>query len=907
MPGILDRLKRASGWGGTEEGAEDKGPRSPRTNVWQEVFDPNTNPALKKAGRSYYDHPEPGEKPKSVMDYQVESEKARQDVKQAAFATLSANKDTIDASDLRKLFDQARVERIMEFADKNKDGKIDYQEGATAAQQEAWNKTYNATNAHFHLEEQFHRVKVAVEGHLGLLQRQAQVRVKNWLKKLSEETTNAVWKKNRNAYAQLLLEQLRAGKLAEPFHLLPPDGPLSTLPKHAVYPFRPARPSSPGPPSRPSQLAAQLRQCAKSASEALDAYVAANGGGGSDAAQARLQRRHVQFQKRQQVAEGGGGVGAVDEGGCEDDDEIAAAWPEGYLPGTRMPLRGSEMHRVDRHQLGDIAWQPSKLELEAELGASRERQRELEWRVQQAEAALRAQTQLLGGAWPGAAGPLGLGATPLGGLISDGRASPPRPRAGKQEIDELIAKYEERKRQWRSPAWARAGAGARGSPARGGSPMPAGQEEEMLGQLDAFQRQTEAIRRQLGRRGDGDSLGGGGGSGLGSPLPLPTAGRGDGGVGGAGLSQLLSELLDLPEGTPLHQLPTGLHGGGQAPRQRLDSLFDGLPPSPLAGAFAPPYSRRVEHAGHHLEQDQRAAQQQQQAEAVVQQQQEAARAPATTRGAQGVEGRQPRRPIGPEIRQTLKSEAAAHKARSSAQMQASSAASTALLRLKHRQAQATQSGAASTAGPDSPQAATPASRPPQQQQQQDAWPAPVPDGWERAGEEPTPQPAAAAGAAGAKRSAVRLGPRLTPRLDPDSNTALAAGVRELKERLLGTLQAHGDEGRVSGWSRSPAVAAVGPGATRFRLSDTSDGELRAAPCGDGSAHAAGGGALLHADDSSPFRLDDGRLRATDSSLGLSASDVAGGLPGGGGAFDLGDFQRETEALRQQVESAYRLL
>lgn len=59
------------------------------------------------------------------------------------------------------------------------------------------------------------------------------------------QTSNVVWKKNRNAFARLLLEQLRSGRLAEPFHQMPPDGPLPTLPKHAAYAFAPQRAASP--------------------------------------------------------------------------------------------------------------------------------------------------------------------------------------------------------------------------------------------------------------------------------------------------------------------------------------------------------------------------------------------------------------------------------------------------------------------------------------------------------------------------------------------------------------------------------------------------------------------------------------------------------------------------------------
>ena len=51
------------------------------------------------------------------------------------------------------------------------------------------------------------------------------------------QTTNPVWKRNRNLHARLLLEQLRAGRLAEPFERPPPDGPLRTLGAWATAPY----------------------------------------------------------------------------------------------------------------------------------------------------------------------------------------------------------------------------------------------------------------------------------------------------------------------------------------------------------------------------------------------------------------------------------------------------------------------------------------------------------------------------------------------------------------------------------------------------------------------------------------------------------------------------------------------
>lgn len=51
--------------------------------------------------------------------------------------------------------------------------------------------------------------------------------------------------------------------------------------------------------------------------------------------------------------------------------------------GLPRGLQGSR--RSDGIDLADESWQPSKLELQARLGASKERQLELEWRLQQAE------------------------------------------------------------------------------------------------------------------------------------------------------------------------------------------------------------------------------------------------------------------------------------------------------------------------------------------------------------------------------------------------------------------------------------------------------------------------------------------------------------------------------------------
>lgn len=66
------------------------------------------------------------------------------------------------------------------------------------------------------------------------------------------------------------------------------------------------------------------------------------------------------------------------------------------LGGTSMRVsRGLQGgRRGDGIDLSDESWQPSKLELQARLGASKERQLELEWRLQQAEQKI-AQAQVI--------------------------------------------------------------------------------------------------------------------------------------------------------------------------------------------------------------------------------------------------------------------------------------------------------------------------------------------------------------------------------------------------------------------------------------------------------------------------------------------------------------------------------
>jgi hypothetical protein len=106
-------------------------------------------------------------------------------------------------------------------------------------QQMAGKSTLKDMKTNNDLDSQFRKLLITIQSHMQVLQQQTQVRVTKWLKKLLEETTNTVWKRNRNSYARLLHEQLRSGgKLRAPFDTLPPDGPLPTLSKHTIYPYK---------------------------------------------------------------------------------------------------------------------------------------------------------------------------------------------------------------------------------------------------------------------------------------------------------------------------------------------------------------------------------------------------------------------------------------------------------------------------------------------------------------------------------------------------------------------------------------------------------------------------------------------------------------------------------------------
>jgi len=55
------------------------------------------------------------------------------------------------------------------------------------------------------------------------------IRIQQWSKKLCQVTTNPAWKRNRNTYAEILLEMVYNNNLEEPFNKIPPEGPLPII------------------------------------------------------------------------------------------------------------------------------------------------------------------------------------------------------------------------------------------------------------------------------------------------------------------------------------------------------------------------------------------------------------------------------------------------------------------------------------------------------------------------------------------------------------------------------------------------------------------------------------------------------------------------------------------------------
>ncbi|CAD8115781.1 unnamed protein product [Paramecium sonneborni] len=84
------------------------------------------------------------------------------------------------------------------------------------------------------MDEEFIKVMLSIEEAYQNLNKHQKIRVEAWTKKLCQVTTNEVWKKNRNLYARILLNQVSKGILSEPFDKRPPEGPLPKLNRYLV-------------------------------------------------------------------------------------------------------------------------------------------------------------------------------------------------------------------------------------------------------------------------------------------------------------------------------------------------------------------------------------------------------------------------------------------------------------------------------------------------------------------------------------------------------------------------------------------------------------------------------------------------------------------------------------------------
>eukprot|EP01031_Cornospumella_fuschlensis_P029430 gene29430-35522_t len=81
-------------------------------------------------------------------------------------------------------------------------------------------------------EEAFVRCLQEIERTYVHLPKSLRIRTEKWIEKLVTTGSNLVWRKHRNAYVRLLLNMVVTKTFSEPFHVLPPEGPLPSFPAH---------------------------------------------------------------------------------------------------------------------------------------------------------------------------------------------------------------------------------------------------------------------------------------------------------------------------------------------------------------------------------------------------------------------------------------------------------------------------------------------------------------------------------------------------------------------------------------------------------------------------------------------------------------------------------------------------
>jgi len=83
-------------------------------------------------------------------------------------------------------------------------------------------------------DQEFVVYMLEIENRYSTLKKQERMRIEQWSRKLCQATTNIEWKKNRNRYAILLLDQVLNNKLESPFTSTPPEGGLIVLQQYEV-------------------------------------------------------------------------------------------------------------------------------------------------------------------------------------------------------------------------------------------------------------------------------------------------------------------------------------------------------------------------------------------------------------------------------------------------------------------------------------------------------------------------------------------------------------------------------------------------------------------------------------------------------------------------------------------------
>lgn len=287
------------------------------------------------------------------------------------------------------------------------------------------------------------------------------------------------WKKNRNNYARLLLASLKLGRLDAPFHKVPDEGRLKILPPHMMYGLCKAEKGPGHGREDPPRRKQGRRSTSPSAAASLEDLLRK-----ADVATAGKRSGRDDFTRKP------GGLGARtklswDVDSDEDDGERANS---GRRSGGRPSGTG----------IGGGA-----LELEAELGACRERCKELEWKLARANTSLEHQSKELSQARDSILKLQAAKAEELKELR----------RAHRKQLDEMIVTFEKRRSEWAPRAVTHlAGAGSTASPVSGGFPAgsplrsggkappyadPKSKDGDFFEYLEKFQKQTEQLRHHL--------------------------------------------------------------------------------------------------------------------------------------------------------------------------------------------------------------------------------------------------------------------------------------------------------------------------------------------------------------------------------------------------------------------------